>query len=176
MRKKSSGEVLFYKSAGVSLGWNAFLALAAVTAGTLFFSFLLAPVLSRVKNEGGTAATQQLMETVSCILYLFGVSLCGWIRGKRHSKRPRAGADVFLRGVFLALAILIFPGLVGVPAKDPASSPTMFFLYMSFLPLTKGLGMAQLSLMLVAAVSGGLQYGFFRLGCFFRKRREAREE
>ena len=176
MRKKTSKEILLYKSAGVSLGWNAFLAVFAVTAGTLFFSFLLAPVLNRVKNEGGTAATQQLMETVSCVLYLFGASLCGWLRGKRRAKRMTADADLFLRGVFMALAVLIFPGLVGVPAKDPASSPTMFFLYMSFLPLTKGLGMAQLSLMLVAAVSGGLQYLCFRLGRFFRRRRDAREE
>ena len=84
----------------------------------------------------------------------------------------KASKEIFLRGVFLATAILVIPAILLMNLTDPTANRTLFFLYMPFVCLTGGLGFTQLSILMTAFLAAGTQYYAYWLGMTIRRKRD----
>ncbi len=167
--------LLVWKCAAVNLIWIAAFSVLSVFLTSVVFAVAFKQVLDGIELSGGKAAVQLFLEGASYALFLLTVSLSAFLRGKRRSKRPKPSKDVFLRGVFLAMAIAVLPALLLFHLTDPSANRTLLFLYMPFVCLTDGLGFTQLSVMLTAFVAAGSQYLTYWLGSALRRRRDERE-
>ena len=162
-----------WKSAAVSLIWIAFFALLSVFLTNVLFGVALRRVLDSIEYHGGGKQKVQLvLEGVSYLAFFVCVSVSAFLRGKRRSKRVKASKEIFLRGVFLATAILVIPAILLMNLTDPTANRTLFFLYMPFVCLTGGLGFTQLSILMTAFLAAVTQYYAYWLGMTIRRKRD----
>ncbi|MBR5519510.1 MAG: hypothetical protein IKU55_02215 [Clostridia bacterium] len=171
----SARQVDLLKTGIVSGIWIVVFALLAVFLTNVISALAFKQILDGVMAKGGKDGVQLFLEGVSYIAFVVLVAASAFLRGKKRTKRGKISPDLFLRGVFVATAILIIPALLGFHPTKPAENGVLLFLYMPFLCLGKSIGMTQLSVLLTAFLSAGIQYGAYWVGSFFYRRRTEKE-
>lgn len=171
----SDRQLNLLKTSIVSGIWFVVFALVSVFLTNVICTLAFKQIVDSVMSEGGKDGVQFFLEGVSYAVFVFFTAVSAYLRGKKRTKRAKISSDLFLRGVFLATAILIVPALLGFHPTKPADNGVLLFLYMPFLWLGKSLGMTQLSVLLTAFLSAGVQYLLYRFGCFLYRRRAEKE-
>ena len=163
------------KTSTVSGIWFVVFALLSVFLTNVVCTLAFKQIIDGVMSEGGKDGVQLFLEGVSYVVFVVFSAVSAYLRGKKRTKRAKISSNLFLRGVFLVTAILIVPALLGFHPTKPAENGVLLFLYMPFLWLGKSLGMTQLSVLLTAFLSAGVQYLLYRFGCFLYRRRAEKE-
>ena len=162
------------KTSVVSGIWFIVLALLSVFLTNVICTLAFKEIVDGVMSAGGKDGVQLFLEGVSYAVFVVLTAISAFLRGKKRAKHKIPHA-LFLRGIFMVTAILIIPALLGFHPTKPAENGALLFLYMPFLWLGKSLGMTQLSVLLTAFLSAGVQYLLYRFGCLIYRRRTEKE-